>query len=166
MDTKAGSLKNLVGEAIRKFRIMRHMSVKELADKTGIAASNLSAIENGNRSPKLDMCERISEVLNCDPVEVCGIHLSDIDEKRLLIKLLSKYAHSVTAVKGSDDQEGVDVRLPIDFLDFENRYNENKATLEAALSGMSEADPHYELDKATASDWFNYWIDSYPTLSH
>ena len=110
------------------------------------------------------MCERISEALKCDPVELSGIQLSETDEKRMLIKLLSKYANSVTVIKTSDDQWETDVKLPVDFLDFGNRYNENKEKVEAALDGLSQSDPNYELKKAEATDWFNYWVDSYPTF--
>ncbi len=162
--------KNKICEAIRKFRLMKHMTAKELSKRTGIAAPNISAIEGGERVPKLDMCKKIAKALEADPVEICGIELTEQDEKRLLMKLLAKYALSVElSTVGEENGEPVyDPKgrsiavLPTDFADFAYRYQKNKSKVEFAIESMSEDDPRYELVKANAEDEFNYWMDMYP----
>ena len=153
---------NKIGEAIRKYRLMKRVSAKDLADKLKIAASNLSIIESGERLPKMDLCGRIAHALDADPVEICALDLSDVDKKRLLMKLLAEYADDVNAVKVSDTHSKVIVDLPIDFADFAFRYKENAKNVEFALDGISEDDPRYAMRKAGAEDELNYWLDMYP----
>lgn len=163
--------KNKICEAIRKFRLMRGMSAKELASRTGIAAPNITAIEKGERVPKLEICKKIANALEVDPVEICGIELSELDEKRLLMKLLAKYADKieipmVTDKKGKKivNPEGKStVTLPIEFIDFALRYNDHIEEVKFALEGVDESDPRYELLKANAEDKLNYWLDMYPS---
>jgi len=170
MFTESGEIKNKICEAIKKFRLMKRLTAKELSTRTGIAASNLSAIESGERVPKLDMCNKIANALEVDPVEICGLELTEQDEKRLLMKLLAKYADKVElCVVGEEDgkpvydPEGRSMAiLPMDFADFVVRYEENKEAVSFAIQGIDETDPRYELVKANAEDEFNYWLDMYP----
>ncbi|MCR4608888.1 MAG: helix-turn-helix domain-containing protein [Eubacterium sp.] len=163
--------KNRTCEAIKKFRLMKRMSARELASRTGIAASNLSAIEKGERVPKLDMCNKIAKALEVDPVELCDLELTEVDEKRLLMKLLTKYADIIEIAKVEDengnqiyDPKGKSiVTLPIDFADFALRYAKHIDNIKFAVEGVDKADPRYELIKENAEDEFNYWLNMYPT---
>lgn len=163
MAVETGKITNKIGETIRKFRIMKEMTAKDLADKLEIATSNMAVIENGTRIPKTDMCCRIADALKVDPVEICGIELSDVDKKRLLMKLLTEYADNVEAVMGTDKQGKVVADLPIDFADFAFRYKENLKNVEYAVEGIPESDPRYKIRKENAQDELNYWLDMYPT---
>ena len=162
MAVETSEFKNKIGEAIRKFRVMKRMSAADLAKKSGIAASNMSVIESGERIPKMDMCSRIAHALEADPVEICGLELSEVDEKRLLMKLLAKYANNIEAVMVTDKQGKVVADLPIDFADFAFRFMENAKNVEFALDGISEDDPRYAMRKAGAEDELNFWLDMYP----
>ena len=163
-------VKNKVCEAIKKFRLMKRMSARELASRTGIAASNLSVIEKGERVPKLDMCKKIANVLMVDPIELCGLELTEVDEKRLLMKLLTKYADKIEIAKVKDengnqinDSKGRSIAtLPIDFADFALRYTKHIDDVKLAVEGIDKADPRYERLKANAEDELNYWLDMYP----
>ena len=171
MSVDSNEIKNKICEAIKKFRLMKGLTAKELSTRTGIATSNISAIESGERVPKLDMCNKIANALGADPVEICGLELTEQDEKRLLMKLLSKYADNVELIKiGEEDGKPVYdpngrsiATLPIDFVDFAMRYEENKSAVSFAIEGIKETDPRYELVKSNAEDEFNYWMDMYPT---
>ncbi len=150
---------------------MKQWSAKELAEKTGIATSNLSAIENGDRVPKWDICGKIAKALNVDPVEICGIELSRDDEIRLLMKLLSKYALDVNIQSEIVDGKEVknanlktEVTLPFDFADFAIRFRENKEAIADAVEDINTDDPRYELVKANAEDKFHYWLETYPEV--
>jgi transcriptional regulator with XRE-family HTH domain len=54
---------NDVGAAIRRFRERVGLSTRELARKTGVAASYVSKIELGQLSANPEFCERVSRVL-------------------------------------------------------------------------------------------------------
>lgn len=58
-----------IGERIKYVRKLRGMKQEELAGKIGLSAdengrTRISQYENGKRTPKEDMLEKISEVLN------------------------------------------------------------------------------------------------------
>ena len=169
MATESNGVKNKICETIKKFRFMKRMSARELALKTGIAPSNLSAIEKGERVPKLDMCNKIANALGVDPVELCGLELTEVDEKRLLMKLLTKYADKIEIAKVEDengekyDSKGRSiVTLPIEFADFTLRYTKHIDDVKFAVDGIDKSSPKYELLKANAEDELNYWLDMYP----
>ena len=52
----------MVSEALRLLRVFHDLKQKELADKLGISKSHVSEIENGNRTPSLDVIERYADV--------------------------------------------------------------------------------------------------------
>ena len=56
---------------IRKYRKERRLTLKELAEKSGISAGYLSHLENGSRdNPSMDVMENISIILNKSITEI------------------------------------------------------------------------------------------------
>lgn len=53
----------MIGDEIRRLRVERKLSLRELSRRSGIDVSNLSGIENGKRDPQVSTVERIAEVL-------------------------------------------------------------------------------------------------------
>ena len=94
--------KNNIGENIRKYRMMAGFTQAELAEKLSevegktIAASAVAGYENGQRTPKVEIRVQMARILGVDPVGLSGIELDEMDEKRLLCKLLSKYASDIS----------------------------------------------------------------------
>jgi DNA-binding XRE family transcriptional regulator len=54
------------GNALRVYRDNAGLTLAQLAEKTGIAKSHLSAMEHGKRSIGLISAKRIGKALNCD----------------------------------------------------------------------------------------------------
>jgi XRE family transcriptional regulator, regulator of sulfur utilization len=52
-----------LGQALRRLRESRHISLKTLADQTGFSSSFLSQVENGQASPSISSMERIATAL-------------------------------------------------------------------------------------------------------
>jgi len=52
----------MISEALRLLRVFHDMKQKELAEKLGISKSHVSEIENGNRTPSLEVISRYAEV--------------------------------------------------------------------------------------------------------
>lgn len=48
-------------QAVIDARKTNHMTQKELAEKTGIAQSDISKLENGNSNPTISMLQRLAE---------------------------------------------------------------------------------------------------------
>ncbi len=56
---------------IRKYRKERRLTLKELAEKSGISAGYLSHLENGSRdNPSMEVMENISIILNKSITEI------------------------------------------------------------------------------------------------
>lgn len=91
-------LKNNIGENIRKYRIMAGLTQAELAEKLSelegktIATYAVAGYENGQRTPTVEIRVQMVRILGVYPVGLSGIEFDETDEKRLLCKLLSKYA--------------------------------------------------------------------------
>lgn len=60
-----------LGALVRKLRRDRHLTLRELADRVPMSASNLSRIELGAQGPPADeIIERIGVALETDPAEL------------------------------------------------------------------------------------------------
>lgn len=56
---------------IRKYRKERRLTLKELAERSGISAGYLSHLENGSRdNPSIEVMENISIILNRSITEI------------------------------------------------------------------------------------------------
>jgi transcriptional regulator with XRE-family HTH domain len=71
-----------LGANIRAARNKRKMSLTELSDKTGIAASNLSSIELGKSSPTLSTLVKIAAAFNMK----AGMFLDEILYKKAVMR--------------------------------------------------------------------------------
>ena len=52
-----------VGERLKTLRTKQNLSVRDLAEKTGINISNISRIENGKISPTIDVLDKLAKAL-------------------------------------------------------------------------------------------------------
>ena len=152
------------GQIIAKHRTQARLSQSELADKvsekTGnnVLAPNIAAYETGQRIPKIEIREKFAEIFEADPVEFSCVDLSEIDEKRLLCRLLAKYANSMEL----DNDGKVKVELPTDFTDFEFEYEEYLHNMNAKQDEYEPNTIEYKTSEIIATEKFNYWIRNYP----
>ena len=57
---------NSLGERLARMRASRRMSLRELAERTGVKAQNISRVETGDRKHvRSDTLERFAEALKC-----------------------------------------------------------------------------------------------------
>ena len=54
------------GEKLKKLRLMRNLTQKELAIKSGLTDAAIRNYELGNRSPSKEQLQKISDALDCD----------------------------------------------------------------------------------------------------
>lgn len=58
-----------IGQAIKKCRQLKHLTLDSLANKTGLSKSYLSLVESGKRQPSLDSLKKIAKVQKI-PIEL------------------------------------------------------------------------------------------------
>ena len=68
MVKKTGVNTSELGNAVRRRREERGLSLRDVADKTGVSASTLSRIENGTGKPDADNIARLASWLDM-PIE-------------------------------------------------------------------------------------------------
>lgn len=59
-----------IGERIKKIRLEKGMTQKEIAESIGIATNSFSRYEIGEREPNLEMINRIANALNVSPIQL------------------------------------------------------------------------------------------------
>ena len=62
----------LLGRNCRERRKALHMSQAELSERSGVAVSHLSNIEQGRGNPTLEVMEAIANALDCSVVDLLG----------------------------------------------------------------------------------------------
>lgn len=56
----------LIGEKIKELRKEKKMTLKDLADKSGLSTVSLTHYETGKITPNLLSIKKLSEALGCD----------------------------------------------------------------------------------------------------
>ncbi len=64
---KCNRKQRLLGKSIRRIRMRRNMTQRELANAAGLGESALRSYELGERHPKPDALEQIAKALNVEP---------------------------------------------------------------------------------------------------
>lgn len=63
-----------IGEQLRAERLRQKLTVRQLADLSGVTKNTISNVENERIYPRLDILEKMARALNCE------IQLMDKDE--------------------------------------------------------------------------------------
>lgn len=93
-----------VGERIKKIRLEKGMTQKEVAEKCGINDANIRKYESGRQNPKLDTIEKIATALEVSPSELLDWNreIDDLDKEVLKIypNFNPKYGYISDMVNG------------------------------------------------------------------
>src|SRR5919107_2843817 len=83
----AKSLVNTVelGRAIRRKREEQGLSLRDVADETGVSASTLSRIENGTGKPDADNIARLTAWLNVPMERIMSGRNTESNEERAVV---------------------------------------------------------------------------------
>lgn len=69
-DTKQQKTKSVIGENIKRFRISKGITQKQLAEAIGNKPQQISQYENGIRFPKIDKLFSIADVLGIEEIDL------------------------------------------------------------------------------------------------
>lgn len=153
-----------IGEKIKKYRIMTSFTQAELATSLSehegktISPSAIAGYESGQRVPKVETRVDIARILGVDPISLSGIELDEKDEKRLLCKLLTKYAEDITLAEDG----AVTAELSKDFSSFQMEYEEITSSIEALKDQIPEGTAMHDYSKKMLEGELEYWNELYP----
>ncbi len=141
------------GENIRRIRIRKGLSQKELAEKAGMTNVLLNNYEHGLRNPKAETLQRIAEALGVIPEVLQGEEISEIQAKKRLYAIFSQFGGQAAEIGGKTLVcfEKLDLRpLCSNYQTFRQKLAEADAETDAGIRG--------EMKKA-ARDAFEEWME-------
>ncbi len=100
-------MKYEIGIRIRKYRELRELSQKELADLIGVSNSRVSNWEQGINRPNADIISDLCKALDVSPSELLDIQISTDNLNEQERKLVSAYRNR------PELQEAVNILLGI-----------------------------------------------------
>ncbi len=77
---RGGGENMTTGEKIKKIRLVRGMTQKELGEKVGLSDVRIRQYELNNRTPKEDLLRKIAEVLEVNYYALCEPRWSSMEE--------------------------------------------------------------------------------------
>lgn len=86
--TECNRKNRLLGKSIRRIRMRRNMTQRELANAAGLVESALRSYELGERSPKQNTLERIAKALDVAPACFDTYGIEHYDELMHVLFLL------------------------------------------------------------------------------
>lgn len=98
---------------IRAERLAAGLSQSQLARTAGVPQPNLSAYENGRRSPSPDVLRRITEALSARPLTRVELHREGI--RALVSQFRATQPRIVGSVARGEDHPGSDIDVLVDF---------------------------------------------------
>ena len=100
---KCNRKQRLLGKSIRRIRMRRNMTQRELANAAGLGESAFRSYELGERSPKQNTLERIAKALDVAPAcfDTYGIeHYDELMHALFLSKERSALSHARMEASG------------------------------------------------------------------
>ncbi|KAB7708175.1 helix-turn-helix domain-containing protein [Bacillus aerolatus] len=116
----------MIGKNIYEIRKRRGLSLTELADRAGIAKSNLSNIErNLNQNPSINVIEKIAVVLGVDLKTLLKVE-RNIEPKRT--QLDEEWVDFVNELKelGVQKEQMQEYKTLLEFIKWQNEQDVNK----------------------------------------
>lgn len=121
---------------IRAERVAAGMSQSELARAAQVPQPNLSAYENGRRTPSSEVLDRITHALLGRPSVRVHLHRADI--RALVAEYRAEFPRIFGSVARGEDEPGSDLDLLVDFTDEATLLDE--VGLRLALSDLLRVD--------------------------
>lgn len=159
-----GRFKMTVGENIRRIRISKGLTQKELADILGVSEANIRAYEKGRRNPKPSSLKKFADALGVNPEVLSNSEFDSITAMHRLFQIFRMYGGNIVTLPDKDDPSSDSVYISFNALilmrSWYQRYMEYQDELSAIQKIKKEADRQRATEAAEAA--FNEWMDTYP----
>lgn len=153
-----------VGENIRRIRISKGLTQKELGSMLGVTEANIRAYECGRRNPKPGSVKKIADALGVNPEVLSNSDFDSITAMHRLFHLFRMYGGKLITLPDEDNPESDSVYITFNALilmrPWFQRYEEYQDEMKAISLIKKDSDRQRAADAAEAA--FNEWMDTYP----
>lgn len=151
-----------VGENIKKFRLARNLTQKQLGELVGASEAYIRAYESGRRNPKPASIEKIATALKVDVDVLMGKEIDSLKAIRLLFEIAKQYNGKLEKFKDSDDKEHIGLYFDdlVSMISWYHRYEIYKWEIDDANAISDNEERGKALIKAEQD--YKLWMDTYP----
>lgn len=133
------------GKKLRRLRLLRNFTQKELAVKSGITDAAIRNYELGNRSPNKEQLKKVAEALNCD---ISALVNHEAISRYEIMQILFDYEKEIKLIPVFDENNSIKL-ISLDF-------NVNEFLME----WYEMKQKHYNVE--ITDEEFEDWKLSYP----
>jgi transcriptional regulator with XRE-family HTH domain len=151
-----------VGENIRRIRLARGLTLKQLGDLVGVSESYIRAYESGRRNPKLKSLEALAQALSVNVEVLTNSEFDGIKAMHRLFQVFRQYDGHLFEYQDKDvnDMVGISFDTLTLMHSWLERYEEYMDEVEKCNQIKDVKKRGEALLKAEAN--FNLWMDVYP----
>ena len=152
-----------VGENIRRIRISRGYTQKELGNMVGVSETYIRAYEKGRRNPKTKSLQKIAEALRVNPEVLKNSDFDSIRAMHQLFQIFRMYSGQLKSIPDEDNPEEENVYISFNLVlmrSWFKRYEEYNEEINRLSTIKNPAEREHALLKAEQD--FNNWMDTYP----
>lgn len=142
-----------IGDNIKRIRLQRGLTQRELASLVGIAESAIRGYELGIRTPKIDKLQKISYALHINVETLINTNFDDNTAMHSLFQLFRQY-------DGYFDSDGNLQLQNINLSSWRKRWEIYQEELSTANQIKDERVRQNAVEDA--KDRFNWWMDTFP----
>lgn len=153
-----------VGENIKKIRIKREMTQKELGNLVGVNESYIRAYESGKRNPKQNSLESIAKALHVDIEVLINSEFDEIKAMHRLFQIFKQYDGYLFEHLDPTGNKIIGIafeQLPLIQTWF-NRYEKYLQEIKDSNHIKNPKERGNALIKAESE--FDFWMDIFPEL--
>lgn len=151
-----------VGENIRRIRLERGLTLKQLGDMVGVSESYIRAYESGRRNPKLSSLEALAQALAVNVEVLTNSDFDGVKAMHRLFQVFRQYNGELFEYKDKDGNDMVGIGFGTLSLmqSWLERYEKYMNEVEQCNEIKDVKKRGEALLKAEAD--FNLWMDIYP----
>lgn len=142
-----------IGENIKRIRLQRGLTQKELSQLVGIAESAIRGYELGIRTPKIDKLQKIAYALGVNVETLSNADFDHISAMHRLFQLFRQY-------DGFFDDKGNLQFHKLNLSSWRDRWEIYQDELKKAQEIPDDQERQYAIEDA--EDKFNWWMDTFP----
>lgn len=151
-----------VGENIRRIRLERGLTLKQLGDMVGVSESYIRAYESGRRNPKLSSLEALAQALAVNVEVLTNSDFDGVKAMHRLFQVFRQYSGELFEYQDKDgnDMVGISFGTLTLMRSWLDRYEEYMEEVEKCNEIKDVKKRGEALLQAEAA--FNLWMDIYP----